>query len=440
MSLLRMKDRLFQVFILLFAAVSIPVWVIAGGVADFSVGSKSKVTLNPAGAALVDRILFDFTVFTYEGGNQLSPFNNQFSDSGSSTYLHAAFTCGSYTCYDDVDYIQFENGETNGLHLDFAYPTPYFTIGISYDYRSERYTDGYFVSNQGSEYDDLDSNIKAEHEHNINSYFIAIPLDRLSFGYRKNHKVVDYKFTGFDAFGFYTSPGYVASTLFSIYNDGQIEGSAEYTYSDFGIIYHFREDRPLLDFSYLRRPSSTAKFKFKDLIIDGSKNHGTGVEMEDFEFTEPGIDLFGFNIATRSGNILTQLLLEAGNYLDMDESLDYLVKESKSNRDRSFDIIGYMARVAYHPIVDLVYGYKSHEIAGSLTEVTTLGAKFPFPFYPDLILSLGTSQTKVSDDEDNVVAENRSYAFSFELKIGKPVVKKGRRLAPKTKTLPPDFP
>jgi len=427
-------------FLIFVLSVLIPHIVKATGVADFAIGSKSRITLNPAGAALIDRVLFNFTVFSYEGGNRLSPFNNQYSDNGYTTYLQTAYPHYSHYDYDTVDYIKYDKGKTDGLHVDIAYPASYFTVGCSLDYRKEKYEDGHYVSIGGTEYDGLGGDSKAEHSQNTLSYFFAIPFQNFSIGVRQNQKVTKYLFTDLNDFSFSPYEGFWASSIYEIYQDGEIEGKAEYNFYDYGVLWHVSSDTPLFDVSVFYRPPSTATFRFEPIKINGDRNHDTGIAMEDFEFQEPGINLIGFSLANRVGNLLAQFALEAGNYTNVEESLDFQIKEAKSERERAFDIMGYLVRMAYHPNVDLAYGYKSHEIAGSLTEVTSIGLKFPFPLYKELILTLGTSQTKVSDDKDEVVAENRSYTFSFEMKIGKPVSKKALRLAPKTKTLPPDFP
>ncbi len=412
----------------------------AGGVADFAVGSKSKITLNPAGAALVDRILFNFTVFSYRGGNRLSPFNNQFRDDDYTTYLQTGHPHSGHVDYETVDYIEFKDGTTEGLHVDLAYPASYFTVGCSLDHRAEKYEDGHYVGITGTEYDGYGGESKAEHNQDTLSYFFAIPLQHFSIGVRQNQKETKYKFTDLSDFSFSPYEGYWGSSTWEIYQDGAIEGKAEHTFYDYGLLWHAIKDEPVVDVSLFYRPPSIAMFRFETLKINGDRNHDTDYSMEDFEFIEPGINLMGISLANRTGFLLSQFVIEAGNYTSVKESLDYQIKESRSERDRAFDIMGYLIRVAYHPNIDLAYGYKSHEIAGSLTEVTSIGLKFPFPLYKELILTMGTSETKVSDDADEVVAKKRSYSFSFEMKLGKPISKKALRLAPKTKTLPPDFP
>ncbi|NQU65380.1 MAG: hypothetical protein HQ517_14015, partial [SAR324 cluster bacterium] len=123
--------------IVLFLGIFCPVSIFAGGVADFGTVSKSKITLNPAGAAAIDRVLFDITAFQFEQNNTLSTLSTQARHPDG----HPADICyyvpdgpdrpdgyfypGGYDY--KVESIKYENGEVTGGHIDLAYPTSIFT-------------------------------------------------------------------------------------------------------------------------------------------------------------------------------------------------------------------------------------------------------------------------------------------------------------------------
>lgn len=125
----------------------------------------------------------------------------------------------------------------------------------------------------------------------------------------------------------------------------------------------------------------------------------------------------------------------------------FTVGASFDNRNETYKdgryITGYVVRFAYNPSFDISYGFRSQEIAGSLTEVITNVIKFPLPLFKKLILTVGTQDTSVKDDDDEIVAQSTSYSLSAEMEFGDPVRGPGRRsnmvpgrsVAPKTKRL-----
>jgi hypothetical protein len=133
--------------------------VFAGGVADFGTVSKSKITLNPAGAAAIDRILFDITVFQFEQNNALSPLSSQArTSSGSPAEMY--FPTTYYNPY-KVEAIKYTEGEITGGHVDLAYPTKFFTLGIGFDDRRENYKKGqYYIRNPEGDTDGLDLSLQ----------------------------------------------------------------------------------------------------------------------------------------------------------------------------------------------------------------------------------------------------------------------------------------
>ncbi len=405
--------------------------IFADSAVDFGTASKTKLTLNPAGAALIDRILVNFTSFSYKGENRYSPYVDQVRENSNQAYLKTAVPHSGHYDYNDISSIQYEKGKINGTHLDLAYPAKWFTVGFSYDGRFENYGEGSYNTDTGL----IQSGVKTGMRRNTNSFLLAVPLSPVSFGIRQNQRKIEHRIENLDNIYISSSTGFSLGS--EVFSNGIIEGRSFYRYYDYGLLWIIHGDQPMINLGLLYRPSTKAVFEFESLELDGASSN---YSMANFTFTEPGVNLINTSLATRSGRTLWNVVLEAGSYTETDNSLQAVIRPGTSERDRFFDIMGYLFRFGFHPYFDIAYGVRSHEIAGSLTEITTTNLKIPIPFVKDLIVAVGSKQIRVMDEDDIEVVKSTSYSVSAEMKFGKPAIRRGRTLAPKTKTLPPDFP
>jgi hypothetical protein len=417
--------------------------IFAGGVAQFGTVSKSKITLNPAGAAAIDRILADFTLFNYQGENRYAPFTSQMRRFGSPASLYHKNNLGFY---DEIDSVDYDAGDITGLHVDIAYPTSFFTVGIGYDDRNEQYDEGSYTLYNGSTvstFDDGSSipDIEATYRRQTTSLLLAIPLKGFSIGFRQNYRQVVHtidKLSGlylyYDDYGtFSTFP-----TINSFDSDGMIKGTSNYQFNEYGMMFVLSGFQPRLDLGLLYRPPVDSILEFENQTI------GLDETMQDLPFTEPGLRLVTISGEIASGRGKVNLVLEAGNFTDTERSLEAIISPGESTRDRSYDVQGYLLRLAYNPFFEIAYGVRSREIAGSLTEIITKLIKVPVPFIDGLVVTLGAQDILIKDYLDEVVAQSTSYTFATEVKFGKPVTGPGRTggsiassgLPPKTKRLP----
>ncbi|MCP4753817.1 MAG: hypothetical protein GY866_23280 [Proteobacteria bacterium] len=420
--------------------------------AEFGTVSKSKVTQNPAGAAVIDRILFDFTAFDYEAGNRYSLLGGQIRDYGRPG--DAYFGASSNSFY-RISSVSYESGRVTGMHVDLAYPTAFFTFGVGLDNRWENYEKGRFVT----DYDintsvNMDgsavSDVEASYNRRTTSYFLAVPLPGFSFGFRQNRREVNYKVENLD--GIYLEQRepigiYGSSWADPIYSGVGISGTSSYQYGEYGLMANILGFNPRLDAGYLYRPPVEAVMEFDPSVLgqdiyNGSSGYYT---LQKMPFTEPGLKLTTINLEFGGGSIALQGITEWGDFTEVENSLPSKIRPGISKRNRAYDVMGFLVRFAYSGIFEIAYGSRSQEIAGSLTELITYVLKLPIPLIgKKLLLTIGRQDIRVKDDNDVLVAESASWSFSTEMKFGKPVKGPGRKrttvtgrsLPPKTKELP----
>lgn len=427
--------------------------VSAGGVAEFGTVSKSKITLNPAGAAAVDRVLFDVTLFGYEQENRYATLGQQarIYDSPADVYFEMPYPSSSHRKYYRAESIAYEEGEILGFHLDLAYPTTFFTIGLGYDDRRESFEEGTYYNNSLSEADlnslSVDPALDCGYTRTTTSVLLAVPLRGFSLGVRQNTRQITYRISNLEsAYLYYYEPAgsiYTSSGFLDGFSEeGEIAGNSRYQFTDFGVMLNVSL-QPKLDIGYLYRPPVDTIMEFDPVSIGsrGSSNY----TMADLPFTEPGLNLttlaLGLNLGSQAR---AQLIAEAGDFTEADRSFQAVMRPGTSRRDRAYDVDGYLFRFTYNPYFELGYGVRSQEIAGSLTVIGTQTIKFPIPFLGTLIVSVGRQTIQVLDDQDETVAETASYSFSAEMKFGQPVTGPGRQagtltgasVPPKTKRLP----
>lgn len=435
---LRLPAAIGLLLILLF-----PTALLAGGVADFGTVSKSKITLNPAGAAAIDRILFDITAFQFEQGNTLSPLSQQTrTASGYPAEMYFQTSSGSYYRAETITY---DEGDITGGHVDLAYPTKYFTLGIGIDDRNESYTDGRYDNSvlPSSLFESQDPDIKAGYTRRTSSLLLAIPMRGFSLGVRQNQRNITYETRNLrNAYIDYWDPYSTTSTVYRFSSHRKISGSSSYQYNDYGVMLNLSAYQPKLDIGFLIRPSTNAIMEFEPSTVG---NDGfSEFTLADMPFTEPGLNLTTVALSGNAGRIMAQIILEAGDYTDADESFEALMRPGTSQRNRAYDIDAYLLRVTVNPFFEVAYGVRNQEIAGSLTNITSQVIKFPVPLGDTLVLTLGRQTILVLDDDDEIVTEGTSYSFSAEMKFGRPVTGPGRSnasitgrgLPPKTKRLP----
>lgn len=428
--------------------------VFAGGVAEFGTVSKSKITLNPAGAAAIDRILFDFTAFNYEGKNRLSPLSGQIRRDGypGELYFEKPYSGTSRNLYSVQD-IVYNEGEITGSKIDFAYPTRFFTVGVNFDFRKEDYKEGYYQTayNTNTEYFSDGSpvpGVEASIERQTTGVLLAIPLKGFSLGIRQNSRELKYKIGNLNGLVLYDwnpSDSFIISNNYitPFGSEGIISGKSTYQYKDYGVMFTVSGFNPRLDIGFLMRPPVEAILEFNTPVL-GVTSGSSYYTMTDLPFTEPGLNLITTSAQMNFGRVSLQMAYEIGNYIDAENSLEAIIRPGVSTRERAYDIDGYLVHIAYNPIFSLTYGVRSQEIAGSLTELNTLNIKFPVPFFYSLILSMGKQDILIKDDSDAIVAQSTSYSFSAEMKFGKSVSGPGRQASsvfgssvpPKTKKLP----
>ena len=416
--------------------------IFAGGVAQFGTVSKSKITLNPAGAAAIDRILADFTLFNYQGENRYAPFTSQMRRFGSPASLYYN---DSFGISNEIDSIDYDAGDITGLHVDIAYPTTFFTVGIGYDDRNEQYDEGSYILYDGSTpstFADGSSipDIEATYRRQTTSFLLAIPLKGFSIGFRQNFRQVVHTIDKLDGtFLYYSGSQWVPSGVVDPFTSGgSIKGTSDYQFNEYGMMFVLSGFQPRLDLGLLYRPPVDSILEFENQIIGWSET------MQDLPFTEPGLRLVTVSGEIASGRGKVNLVLEAGNFTDTERSLEAIISPGESTRDRSYDVQGYLLRLAYNPFFEFAYGVRSREIAGSLTEIITKLIKVPVPFIDGLVVTLGAQDILIKDYLDEVVAQSTSYTFATEVKFGKPVTGPGRTggsiassgLPPKTKRLP----
>lgn len=416
--------------------------IFAGGVAQFGTVSKSKITLNPAGAAAIDRILADFTLFNYQGENRYAPFTSQMRRFGSPANLYYN---DSFGISNEIDSIDYDAGDITGLHVDIAYPTTFFTVGIGYDDRNEQYDEGSYILYDGSTpstFADGSSipDIEATYRRQTTSFLLAIPLKGFSIGFRQNFRQVVHTIDKLDGtFLYYSGSQWVPSGVVDPFTSGgSIKGTSDYQFNEYGMMFVLSGFQPRLDLGLLYRPPVDSILEFENQIIGWSET------MQDLPFTEPGLRLVTVSGEIASGRGKVNLVLEAGNFTDTERSLEAIISPGESTRDRSYDVQGYLLRLAYNPFFEFAYGVRSREIAGSLTEIITKLIKVPVPFIDGLVVTLGAQDILIKDYLDEVVAQSTSYTFATEVKFGKPVTGPGRTggsiassgLPPKTKRLP----
>jgi len=450
-----MDPNLIRRIILFFIIISqISFQVFAGGVAEFGTVSKSKITLNPAGAAAIDRILFDFTAFSYAGTNRLSPLSGQIRRNGYPGELYFEQpTSYSGRYLQSIKDIVYDKGEITGTKIDLAYPAQFFTIGVNLDFRKEDYKEGHYqteYSNSTSTFVDgsIVPGVEATIERKTTGVLLAIPLKGFSLGIRQNSRELTYnisKLNGLVLYDWIPSDSFLISStnITPFRSEGTISGKSSYQYKDYGVMFTLSGYNPRLDIGLLYRPSVEAILEFNSPVL-GVTSDSSYYTMTDLPFTEPGLNLITASAQMNFGRVGLQIAYEVGNYIDADNSLDAIIRPGISTRERAYDINGYLVHLTYNPILSLTYGTRSQEIAGSLTELNTLHVKFPVPFFYSLILSMGKQDILIKDDSDDVVAQSTSYSFSAEMKFGSPVRGPGRQASsvfgssvpPKTKKLP----
>jgi len=417
--------------------------IFAGGVAQFGTVSKSKITLNPAGAGAIDRILFDFTLFNYEGENQYAPFSSQMRTSGSPATLYYKNSSGFY---EEIESVEYEGGEITGLHVDVAYPTTFFTVGVGYDDRNEEYNEGRYVLYTGSPVTLFDNgspipDIESTFRRQTTSLLLAIPLRGFSIGLRQNFRQVVHTIEHLDgSYLFYSNFGsFFTSPVSTFHSDGVVKGTSAYQFNEYGMMFTLSGYQPRLDLGILFRPPTEAVLEFEPTVIGQF-----GENMQDLPFTEPGLRLMTVSGEITSGRAKLNLVVEAGDFSNTERSLESIIQPGESTRNRAYDVQGYLLRFAYNPFFEIAYGVRSREIAGSLTEIITKMIKAPVPFIDGLVVTLGAQDILIKDYLDEIVAKSTSYTFSTEVKFGKPVTGPGRSggsvtgsgLPPKTKRLP----
>lgn len=450
-----MNEQLKRILLILSFSCLVTSPILAGGVAEFGTVSKSKITLNPAGAAAIDRILFDFTLFNYAGGNEYAPFNNQIRDGSGpgDLYFEEPPDSSGTSIFSRVKSVQYESGETTGLHVDLAYPTAYFTVGVGFDSRIEKYEEGRYLTYSGN----VDTTkfadgtpvpgILASYERKTTGILVAIPLGGVSIGFRQNQREITHEISELEGIRLadrrlYNNFGASSDWPGRFSSEGEILGKSSYQYYDFGMMFTLSSYAPKFDVGLLYRPSFRAILEFDPTIIEDSPN--TNYTLQDLPFTEPGLKLITTNLEITTGRAMIQVIAEAGDFLDTADSIQAIIRPGISERDRTYDITGYLLRFAYNPFFSIAYGIRSQEIAGSLTELITTRLKFPVPIYSSLIVAIGSQKIIIKDYKDRIVAESTSYSFSTEMKFGKPVSGPGRKsrsitgkgLPPKTKRLP----
>jgi hypothetical protein len=425
--------------------------LIAGGVAEFGTVSKSKITLNPAGAAAIDRILFDVTLFNYEQENHYATLGGQTRRGSSPADIYFEAPAGSSYRYYRAEQIDYGEGDILGTRIDLGYPTRYVTVGISWDERRESFSEGRYDNDRMSavDYDATatGNGLSCDYTRTTASFLLAIPLKGFSLGIRQNHRTVRYRIEQLqEAFLYDYEPSgvlYASSTLDPVPfdNNGTIDGQSRYQYNDYGVMLNV-SDQPRLDIGYLYRPPVDAVMTFRPTTV--SADGYTVYSLEDLPFTEPGLSLTSIAAGLNVGRTAFHLVVEGGDFTHADDSFQAKLQPGNSQRNRTYDVDGYLFRFTFNPYFELGYGVRSQEIAGSLTIVTSQLLKFPIPAAGTLILSMGRQMIEVLNDQDEVVAANTSYALSAEMKFGEPVTGPGRQsgtligrsVAPKTKTLP----
>ncbi len=424
---------------LLSLGVFCPGSVFAGGVADFGTVSKSKITLNPAGAAAIDRIFFDITAFQFEQSNTLAPLDNQLRDSGIPAEMNFYTPYGYYK----LESIKYEKGDVTGGHVDLAYPTQHFTLGIGYDNREEKYSDGRFYNSSMPKYvfNSITPDIEASYSRKTTSILLAIPMRGLSLGVRQSQREAAYETRNLDnSYIRYWSP-YSFSGGYTVSPSEKIVGKSSYQFNDYGVMLNVSVYQPKLDIGFLIRPSVNATMTFDSSSIGSGSST---ISLQKMPYTEPGLNLTTVAVGMNAGRIMGQVILEAGDYTDAGNSFQAIMQPGTSSRGRAYDIDAYMLRLTINPFFEFVYGVRNQEIAGSLTNITSQVIKFPIPMGDTLILTLGRQTILVLDQNDDKVTEGTSYSVAAEMKFGKPVTGPGRQassitgrgLPPKTKRLP----
>lgn len=431
-----------------FLGIFCPAVIFAGGVADFGTVSKSKITLNPAGAAAIDRVLFDITVFQFEQNNTLSLLAGQTRHPDGHPAEIYYYTPSGYNY--KVESINYEDGEVTGGHVDLAYPTMFFTLGIGYDDRRENYKEGTLYNSQISPtiFDsiNLDPGIETLFVRTTTSILLAIPMRGFSLGVRQNQRDVVYESKNLQATNLeHWTPWnttYYGSSSFLFSPEGKIAGKSSYQYNDYGVMFSLSAYQPKLDVGFLVRPSVNAIMEFDPVVI--ATNGSSDITLQKLPFTEPGLNLTTVAMGINAGRVMAQIILEAGNYTNPEKSFQAIMQPGISKRNRNYDIDAYLIRMTYNPFFEFAYGIRNQEIAGSLTQITSQVIKFPIPMGDTLILTLGRQTITVLDQNDKKVTEGTSYSIAAEMKFGKPVTGPGRNagsiagkgLPPKTKRLP----
>jgi hypothetical protein len=432
---------LYLLLTLLSLGIFCPGSVSAGGVADFGTVSKSKITLNPAGAAAIDRIFFDITAFQFEQSNTLSPLDKQARVYGSPGKMLFYTPYGTH----EVESITYDKGDVTGGHVDVAYPTKHFTVGIGYDDRKEDYSEGRFFSSfmSASAFNTLDSDIQASYRRKTTSILLAIPMRGLSLGIRQNQREVSYETRNMKNtyIGNWSPPNY-GTGIFDYSPNRKIAGTSSYQFNDYGVMLNLSAYQPKLDVGFLVRPSVNAIMEFDPDTIGTTGS--SAITLEKMPFTEPGLNLTTVAVGMNSGRVMAQVILEAGDYTDAGNSFQAIMQPGTSKRNRAFDIDAFLLRLTFNPFFEVAYGVRNQEIAGSLTNITSQVIKFPIPMGDTLVLTIGSQTITVLDENDDRVTQGTSYSLSAEMKFGKPVTGPGRRvssitgrgLPPKTKRLP----
>ncbi|MFH2129718.1 MAG: hypothetical protein ABIK68_05030, partial [bacterium] len=404
-----------------------PGTIFAGGVADFGTVSKSKITLNPAGAAAIDRILFDITVFQFEQTNTLSPLSNQARIGSAPAAMY--FLAPDGNTY-QAESIKYGSGDVTGGHVDLAYPTTFFTLGIGFDDRRENYKDGKYYHNRLSAADfsslTVDPGLEAKYTRSTTSFLLAIPMRGFSLGVRQNQRDVVYETKNLQSARLDFWYPYVTTWpgFYSFSQEGKISGKSSYQYNDYGVMFNLSAYQPKLDVGFLVRPSVEAVMEFKPVAIGTTGS--TNITLEKLPFTEPGLNLTTIALGMDAGRVMAQVILEAGDYTDADKSFQAIMQPGTSSRNRAYDIDAYLLRLTVNPFFEFAYGVRNQEIAGSLTQVTSQVIKFPIPMGDTLILTLGRQTIVVLDQNDEKVTEGTSYSVSAEMKFGAPVSGPGR--------------
>ena len=142
-------------------------------------------------------------------------------------------------------------------------------------------------------------------------------------------------------------------------------------------------------------------------------------------FEEPSLTIVGVGMSFNLGSVGgIQLLQDTGSFGDTTNGLQGI---SEGN-----ELSGSLIRIAFPPLIDISYGIQTKDIGVLTVQTTTISIQFPF--FEGSNLKIGLQTIKITDANDEDIAEFSYPKISFNVQFGKSTGST-RSVKPKTKTL-----